>query len=70
MSDARFAKALKYIENKLGRKQFPDKPELDNTTKLKFYGFFKVASEGANTSSKPGIFDPVGRAKWQAWYGC
>lgn len=68
MADARFAKARQYIENKLGKKQFPDRAELDNSTKLKFYGLFRVASDGANTTSKPGIFDPVGRAKWQAWF--
>lgn len=35
--------------------------------KLKLYGFFKQAKEGPCTSTKPGIFDITGKAKWDAW---
>ncbi|ALC40004.1 CG8814 [Drosophila busckii] len=34
---------------------------------LKFYGLFKQATEGACAPKKPGFWDVVGRAKWDAW---
>ncbi|XP_030381219.1 acyl-CoA-binding domain-containing protein 5 [Scaptodrosophila lebanonensis] len=34
---------------------------------LKFYGLFKQATEGACTQKKPGFWDVVGKAKWDAW---
>jgi len=39
----------------------------DNTTKLRLYGLFKQATAGNATGSRPGRFDPVGRAKFDAW---
>lgn len=41
--------------------------DVDNETKLKLYGLFKQASAGVCTTSKPGLTDFVGRAKWSAW---
>ncbi|ODM94721.1 Acyl-CoA-binding domain-containing protein 5 [Orchesella cincta] len=38
-----------------------------NSSKLKFYGLYKQATEGKNTISKPGFWDVIGRAKWEAW---
>ncbi|KAJ2547817.1 hypothetical protein EV175_005067 [Coemansia sp. RSA 1933] len=38
-----------------------------NTIKLQLYGLFKQAKEGDNSASQPGIFNPTGRAKWNAW---
>lgn len=38
-----------------------------NSTKLKFYGLYKQATEGTNTTPKPGFWDVVSRAKWEAW---
>uniref|UniRef100_A0A1X7UFU2 ACB domain-containing protein n=1 Tax=Amphimedon queenslandica TaxID=400682 RepID=A0A1X7UFU2_AMPQE len=38
--------------------------------KLKFYGLYKVVKEGPNNTSKPAIWDPTGRAKWEAWKMC
>jgi diazepam-binding inhibitor (GABA receptor modulator, acyl-CoA-binding protein) len=38
-----------------------------NDDRLALYGLFKQATVGDNTTSKPGIFDPKGRAKWDAW---
>ena len=35
---------------------------------LLFYGLYKQATLGNNNSAKPGWLDPVGRAKWNAWY--
>lgn len=34
---------------------------------LKFYAYFKQATEGPNTSSKPPFWDLVRKAKWDAW---
>ncbi|KAF9929673.1 hypothetical protein FBU30_001303 [Linnemannia zychae] len=34
---------------------------------LALYGLYKQATVGPNTTSKPGLFDPKGRAKWDAW---
>jgi diazepam-binding inhibitor (GABA receptor modulator, acyl-CoA-binding protein) len=39
----------------------------DNNTKLKLYGLFKQATEGDVTGEKPGMFDFVGGAKYEAW---
>lgn len=35
--------------------------------KLRFYAFFKQATEGPNHTSKPAFYDIVGKYKWQAW---
>jgi acyl-CoA-binding protein len=34
---------------------------------LDLYAFFKQATEGDNSSSKPGMFDIKGKFKWDAW---
>lgn len=41
--------------------------EPDNNTKLKLYALYKQASSGDISGSRPGILDPVGRAKFDAW---
>ena len=41
-----------------------------NDMKLKLYGLFKQANIGPNTTTRPGFFDPVGGAKWDAWMAC
>ena len=63
MSDlkARFEKAV------AESKSLPARP--DNQTLLKIYALFKQASEGDNTSKRPGFTDIVGRAKYDAWKG-
>ncbi|CAL1293867.1 unnamed protein product [Larinioides sclopetarius] len=38
-----------------------------NDTKLKFYSYFKQATEGPCELPKPGFWDVVNRAKWDAW---
>lgn len=35
--------------------------------KLKFYAFFKQATEGPNLTKKPAFYDIVNRYKWDAW---
>lgn len=34
---------------------------------LKFYSFYKQATEGPCKLSRPGFWDPIGRYKWDAW---
>ncbi|KAG7580059.1 hypothetical protein FFLO_00030 [Filobasidium floriforme] len=35
--------------------------------KLAIYSLFKQATEGDRPGSRPGLFDVLGRAKWDAW---
>jgi acyl-CoA-binding protein len=42
-----------------------DKP--DNDTLLELYSYFKQASEGDAEGERPGTFDFVARAKYDAW---
>ncbi len=42
-----------------------DRP--DNDTLLKLYALYKQGSEGDVTGPKPGFFDFVGTAKYEAW---
>ena len=42
-----------------------DRP--DNDTLLELYSYFKQASEGDVTGVRPGAFDFVARAKYDAW---
>jgi len=46
-------------------KQTKKKP--DNTTLLKLYSYYKQATEGDVTGERPGGFDFVGGAKYDAW---
>ena len=38
--------------------------------KLKFYGYYKQATQGQCNQTKPSFWDVVGRAKWSAWNNC
>ena len=42
-----------------------DRP--DNDTMLRLYGLYKQGSEGDVSGHKPGFFDFVGTAKYEAW---
>jgi acyl-CoA-binding protein len=46
-------------------KALPERP--DNDTMLKLYSHFKQATEGDVSGPKPGFFDFVGTAKYEAW---
>ncbi|MFP4277376.1 MAG: acyl-CoA-binding protein [Wenzhouxiangella sp.] len=46
-------------------KQLSERP--DNDTMLKLYGYYKQGSEGDIRGEKPGFFDFVGVAKYEAW---
>ena len=43
------------------------KKKPDNATLLKLYAYFKQASEGDVTGTRPGGFDFVAGAKYDAW---
>ena len=38
-----------------------------DTQLLDLYAYFKQATDGDNTTSKPGMFDIKGQFKWNAW---
>jgi len=61
MSDlkSRFEKAAEDV------KKLPERP--DNDTLLKLYALYKQGSEGDVAGPKPGFFDFVGTAKYEAW---
>ncbi|RMX04831.1 acyl-CoA-binding protein [Corticibacter populi] len=46
-------------------KTLPEKP--DNELLLQLYALYKQATQGNNTTERPGGFDFVGQAKWDAW---
>ncbi|KAL0047825.1 hypothetical protein WJX82_000856 [Trebouxia sp. C0006] len=58
-SNAEFEKAAEEA------KSLPDKTSNDD--KLILYGLYKQATVGDCNTSKPGMFDPKGKAKWEAW---
>lgn len=43
----------------------PERP--DNDTLLRLYALYKQGSEGDISGPKPGFFDFVGTAKYEAW---
>jgi acyl-CoA-binding protein len=49
----------------LAVKKLPEKP--DNDTLLKLYALYKQGTEGDVSGDKPGFFDFVGLAKYEAW---
>jgi acyl-CoA-binding protein len=61
MSDlkAKFEQAAKDV------KKLTEKP--DNDTLLQLYALYKQGSEGDVRGEKPGFFDFVGSAKYEAW---
>ena len=56
---AAFEKASKDIQ---GLSELPD-----NDTLLRLYALYKQGSEGDVSGDKPGFFDFVGTAKYEAW---
>jgi diazepam-binding inhibitor (GABA receptor modulator, acyl-CoA-binding protein) len=39
----------------------------DNDTLLKMYALYKQGTEGDNAGKRPGMTDPIGRRKFDAW---
>ena len=54
-----------FEEAQLKLKTLTERPS--NQELLSIYGLFKQATEGDNTTKKPGMFDMKGQFKWQAW---
>ena len=46
-------------------KALPDRP--DNDTLLQLYALYKQGADGDVSGPKPGFFDFVGTAKYEAW---
>jgi acyl-CoA-binding protein len=57
--DTRFKQAAEDVKD-LGQRP-------DNDTLLKLYALYKQGSEGDVSGEKPGFFDFVGVAKYEAW---
>ena len=43
------------------------KPDVNKPEMVKVYGLFKQAKMGDCNIEKPGMMDPAGQAKWEAW---
>ncbi len=54
-----------FAEAAANAKKLPEKP--DNDTLLKLYALYKQGSEGDVSGEKPGFFDFVATAKYEAW---
>lgn len=61
MSDlqTRFATAAESAKN------LPKRP--DDVTLLQIYALYKQASDGDVQGARPGVFDMIGRAKYDSW---
>ncbi|ORY77564.1 acyl-CoA-binding protein [Leucosporidium creatinivorum] len=62
---AQFTKAVAIVGDL--PKDGPVQPSQED--KLFFYAHFKQANQGDNTTTRPGMLDFVGKAKWDAWTG-
>jgi acyl-CoA-binding protein len=59
MASAEFEQAVEAV------KGLTDDP--GNDVKLTLYGLFKQVTQGDVSGSRPGMMNPVGRAKYDAW---
>lgn len=57
----RFENAIKLLKN--GESE----SDVSNETKLKLYGLYKAAKEGIPKTDRPSMFNPIDRAKYDAW---
>ena len=49
-------------------RQFKAAPDqFTDAERLQLYGLFKQANVGDCNTSRPGLLDPKGKAKWDAW---
>jgi acyl-CoA-binding protein len=56
---------LRFEQAATATKSLPEKP--DNNTLLQLYALFKQGSAGDVSGEKPGFFDFVAVAKYEAW---
>ena len=55
----------RFEQASVAAKSLPEKP--DNDTLLQLYALYKQGSAGDVSGDKPGLFDFVGAAKYDAW---
>ncbi|XP_072710616.1 acyl-CoA-binding domain-containing protein 5 isoform X6 [Ciconia boyciana] len=60
---SRFEAAVKVIQSLPKNGSF----QPTNEMMLKFYSFYKQATQGPCNIPRPGFWDPIGRYKWDAW---
>ncbi|XP_075275702.1 acyl-CoA-binding domain-containing protein 5 isoform X2 [Opisthocomus hoazin] len=63
MHATRFEAAVKVIQSLPKNGSF----QPTNEMMLKFYSFYKQATQGPCNIPRPGFWDPIGRYKWDAW---
>ncbi|XP_078519533.1 acyl-CoA-binding domain-containing protein 5 isoform X3 [Lissotriton helveticus] len=63
LHETRFQAAVKVIQSLPKNGSF----QPSNEMMLKFYSFYKQATQGPCNVPRPGFWDPVGRYKWDAW---
>lgn len=61
--EQRFNAAVKVIQRLPSNGSF----QPSNDMMLKFYSYYKQATQGPCNIPRPGFWDPVGKAKWDAW---
>lgn len=57
----------RFDQAKVDVQQLEERP--DNETLLRLYALYKQATAGDGRGTKPGFFDFVGTAKYEAWAG-
>ncbi|KAI8826852.1 acyl-CoA-binding protein [Fimicolochytrium jonesii] len=65
MSDPASTGNADFVQAAADVKNLTYKPSNDEL--LELYGLFKQSIVGDNDTSKPGMFDLQGKAKWDAW---
>ncbi|XP_029444510.1 acyl-CoA-binding domain-containing protein 5 isoform X2 [Rhinatrema bivittatum] len=63
LHQTRFEAAVKVIQSLPKNGSF----QPSNEMMLKFYSFYKQATQGPCNVPRPGFWDPIGRYKWDAW---
>lgn len=61
--DKTFRRAVEFLANPSSKPQ----NAVSNDDKLRLYALFKQGEQGPCEGGRPGMFDPVGRAKYDAW---
>ncbi|RKP11768.1 acyl-CoA-binding protein [Piptocephalis cylindrospora] len=67
MSDAASTGNAEFIKAAEDAKNFSKMPSTDEL--LELYALFKQGTIGDNDTTRPGVFDLKGKAKWDAWTG-
>ncbi|XP_058246604.1 acyl-CoA-binding domain-containing protein 5A isoform X2 [Hemibagrus wyckioides] len=62
--EQRFDAAVKVIQSLPANGSF----QPSNEMMLKFYSYYKQATQGPCNIPRPGFWDPVGKVKWDAWH--